>query len=146
MLDKITGILEELRTTIILNMDTYPAKKGENATYNTQKSLQVVKYDGGVKLVSMAGDNAPLVTLEKGLEPMWVPINPLKMWAAAKFNLEDEREINSIAYAVQHKIAKKGTDRFTTNYDAYSTAVNEAVEKIKGSIHASVAEAISTNF
>lgn len=142
----ITFILEECRAKIARQMNDYPSKsgKGMNASFNTQKSLRVVRYDGGVKLVAVEGEHAPLKTLEVGSEPHWVPIASLKMWARAKFGLTDTTEINNIAYATRWKISQQGTDRYINHYDTYTTAVEDAVERIRENIGAVVREQIQS--
>jgi hypothetical protein len=44
-----------------------------------------------------------------GSRPHWAPIKPLIAWCALRFPHLPPSEQKSIAYAIQHKIAERGT-------------------------------------
>jgi len=116
----VKDILEKIRAEIASNLDG----KGITATGRTRDGLQVREYVNGCKLVSWKG--APIATTEIGAKPHWSPIAPLKEWVKVKLHLPE-----SVAYAVQYKIAQEGTDRFTApRFDVYTEVVNDHMDEI----------------
>jgi len=67
---------------------------------NLANSLELIP-EGKDFVVSASAPYAAAV--EYGSSPHWVPIAPLKEWARKKIGKEE------VAYAIQKKIAKKGT-------------------------------------
>ena len=136
--------LEQLRAEIVANIQA----KGITASGRTQRSLEVVKYDKGVKLIANAGDRAPLETLEVGREGGKVPrgfTDILVQWSHDKglaFNTERERR--TFAYLLGRKIARSGTERHFFHENVYTTPVDKAVEDIKRLIIAGVNETIKS--
>ncbi len=71
---------------------------------NLRGSLQPDTTVIGDLIIGRVTSNLPYAQwVELGSEPHWVPIDPLKLWAKRK--LGDE----SLAYAVQRAIARRGT-------------------------------------
>lgn len=146
MLEKITYRLEKLRYTIQTSM----ANNNINASGRTSASLEVVQYDGGVRLVSGAGNHAPMPTTEIGRPGGRVPkgfYHIIRDWSVDKgltFSTESER--GTFAYFTARKIADKGTVRNLNPVDVYSTLVREAVDDIKGIAQATIKEQINLNF
>lgn len=143
---KIVARMERLRGDITAAM----ASNNINATGRTSDSLQVQVYDEGVRLLSVAGDHAPLQTVEIGREGGNVPKRfylILKDWSIAKgIQFATDRERSTFAYFLGKKIAREGTQRHKSHVDIYSTLTTEAANEIKGMILASVREMIKTNF
>ncbi len=64
-------------------------------------------------VIGMVGSpRAYAIPVELGTKPHWAPIQPLKDWVRVKFNVSEEKEVNSIAYAIQGGIAQHGTRAF----------------------------------
>jgi len=145
MIEEIAHDLELLRDAIRARME----ETKENASHRTEQSLQVIRYDGGVKLVSAEGDHAPLGTLEIGREGGKVPYNfqdILYQWSNDKCISMDERERRKFANALKWKIAKSGTDRHANNVDIYYTLVSEYINYIKADVTKLVKKSIKLNF
>lgn len=144
--DKIAARLEQLRTDIVANIES----KRITASGRTQRSLQVRRYNSGVELVALAGDRAPLTTLEIGREGGRVPRGftaILTQWSRDKgLSFYNERERRTFAYFLGRRIAKEGTLRARQHEDVYSTLTRKAAEDLAGLILASVQETIATNF
>lgn len=138
--------LELLRQEIVTSIESH----GITASGRTQRSLEVVKYDNGVKLIAAAGDRAPLDTLEIGRDGGKVPrhfTDILEQWSRDKgIGFSSDRERRTFAYLLGRRIAEKGTLRHYKHVDVYSTAVEQAVEDIKNLIIAGVNDVIKTNF
>lgn len=64
--------------------------------------------------------------VENGTRPHWAPIQPLKLWALRKFGDE------TVAYAVQRKIAQRGTKGAHMFRRAWNEGGQERVRKIWG--------------
>lgn len=153
---RVTERLEALRQEIVANIE----QKGITASGRTQRSLQVVQYNGGVKLIAAAGNRAPIPTLEVGRPAGNVPggfrttkdgtrdvSNTFKwilvQWAAEK-GIPDFGWGN--ATIVGRRIAEQGTLRHSNPEDVYSTAVQKAAEDIRGMIMTTLRETIKNNF
>lgn len=164
MKDKIRKILEQAKEQIKLNLDV----ENINASKRTSDSLQVVEYDGGVKLVIGGEDTAPLSTLEIGRPGGAVPFNfqeIIKQWIIDKGlstnpipyvrqpsdrwqpkYTPEERGLNAAAGAIAHKIKKVGTDRhLQPRNDIYSNVVKSTIDILKKEILGFVVETIKTN-
>lgn len=124
---RLERLKEDIRSTM--------AQKGINASHRTERAFNVVRYDGGVKLVLGSGDVAPLETLERGTPPRQWDVSfiaVIKKWSIEKgISFGSERERNSFAYFASKKIAREGTKRHTNNEDVYSTATRRAAEDLK---------------
>lgn len=150
---RVTERLEALRQEIVANIE----QKGITASGRTQRSLQVVQYNGGAKLIAAAGDRAPLETLEIGREGGKVPrgfTDILMQWSKDK-NLffESDKDRRRFAFLLGRRIAKGnteyplgGTMRHYRAENVYTDAVQRATEDIKGIILADVRETISKHF
>lgn len=145
--DEIINILEEAKEEIILNIEN----EGIKASGKTQKSLKIVEYDKGVRLVGGGVDAAPISTLQYGRKPGKVPLNfreiivkwledknisttplpykrqPSERWQP-KFSSNEERGKYQAAYFIAKKIKNKGTDRFINNNLNIYTPVEEKVK------------------
>lgn len=151
--DEIINILEEAKNEIILNIEN----EGIKASGKTQKSLKVIEYDKGVRLVGGGGDAAPIGTLQYGRKPGKVPLNFIEIivkWIEAKgidyetipykrqpserwqpkYLSGDERGKYKRAYFIKKKIKKYGTLRFVNNnlniYTPVQKEVKDKIEKI----------------
>ncbi len=150
---EIVNILLEAKDEIISNIET----EGIRASGKTQKSLKIVEYDKGVRLVGGGGDAAPISTLQYGRKSGKVPLNfreiivkwledknisttPLpykrqlsERWQP-KFSSIEERGKYQAAYFIAKKIKNKGTDRFVNNnlniYTPVQKEVKGKIEKI----------------
>ena len=143
--NEILGILETAREKIVGNIEGQNIK----ASGRTQNALKVE--DRGSKLVLLDdGGGAPFETLQYGREPGKVPYgfrSILKEWIIVKNMAVEpipyktakggkytpqERGLMKAAGAIAHKIATKGTDRYSQpNENVYSEAINEAIDKIE---------------
>lgn len=132
----VTNRLEQLRKDIQARM----AEEGVNASGRTSSSLRVVRYDGGVKLVSAEGATAPIPTLEVGVIPLGdkAPSNfagILYDWSKEKgLAFESEQDRWGFAFALKDKIRREGTLRHKSHIDVYTTLVNECVDELKANI------------
>lgn len=155
LMDEAAKALEECRDEIRRNM----AANNENATHRTEAGIQVVRYEGGVMLVSgaavnmptgdggteqVAGGTAPLYTLETGRGAGKVPYgfaSIIYAWSQAKgIQFVNDKERWSFAYATKNKIRREGTQRNAHPVDVYSTAVNTAVAKLPKAVKAEVSQ------
>lgn len=164
MKDKIRKILEQAKEQIKLNLDV----ENINASKRTSDSLQVVEYDGGVKLVIGGEDTAPLSTLEIGRPGGPVPFNfteIIKQWIIDKGlstnpipyvrqpsdrwqpkYTPEERGLNAAAGAIVQKIKTIGTDRhIQPRNDIYSNIVEKTKEILKKEIFNYTANFVKTN-
>lgn len=164
MKDKIRNILEQAKEQIKLNLDV----ENINASKRTSDSLQVVEYDGGVKLVIGGEDTAPLSTLEIGRPGGAVPFNfteIIKQWIIDKGlstnpipyvrqpsdrwqpkYTPEERGLNAAAGAIVQKIKTIGTDRhIQPRNDIYSNIVEKTKEILKKEIFNYTANFVKTN-
>ena len=164
MKDKIRKILEQAKEQIKLNLDV----ENINASKRTSDSLQVVEYDGGVKLVIGGEDTAPLSTLEIGRPGGAVPFNfteIIKQWIIDKGlstnpipyvrqpsdrwqpkYTPEERGLNAAAGAIVQKIKTIGTDRhIQPRNDIYSNIVEKTKEILKKEIFNYTANFVKTN-
>ena len=143
--NEILGILETARDKI----DGRIESEGIKASGKTQKSLKVE--DRVSKLVLLEdGSGAPIETTQYGRKPGKVPYgfsSILKEWIIVKNMAVEpipyktarggkytpqERGLMKAAGAIAHKIATKGTDRYSQpNENVYSEAINEAIDKIE---------------
>lgn len=153
LMDKCAAILEECRDEIRRNM----AANDENATHRTEAGIQVIRYEGGVRLVSGAsvnmpdgeggvaeveGGSAPLYTLETGRGAGKVPYgfaSILYNWSKAKgINFRNDRERWSFAYATKNKIRREGTERNKKPVEVYTPPVNVALNRLPSVVKAEV--------
>ena len=145
---EIIGILETARQKIVGNIDS----QGIKASGRTQNALKVE--DRGSKLVLLDdGGGAPFETLQYGREPGKVPAgfrNILKEWLIVKNVAVEpipyktakggkytpqERGLMKAAGAIAHKIATKGTNRYSQpNENVYTEEINEAINKINDTL------------
>jgi hypothetical protein len=58
---------------------------------------------------SIIADAPHAAPVETGSRPHWMPIKPLLRWVELRFAGKTPSELKSIAYAIQHKIAERGT-------------------------------------
>lgn len=138
--------LEKLKQDIQLSMAT----NNINASGRTSAFLNVVEYNGGVKLVAGSGARAPMQTIEIGREGGRVPAgfyNIIKQWTRDKgLNFASETDRSTFAYFTAKKIAREGTARHKENVDVYSTLVAEAVKDIQKELQATIKQTIKLNF
>lgn len=141
--DQIAQILETCKVQIQANMQS----RKINATGRTSKSLQVERYEDGVRLVSKGESIAPFDTVQYGRKAGKVPKGfyyIIKQWSrdkGMKFDRESER--STFAYFLSRKIAKEGTQRHRTpDEQVYTPPVTEAVRAIRATISASVVQII----
>lgn len=147
--------LEQLRADIVSSIESHRI----TASGRTQRSLKVVVYNGGVKLIAEAGERAPIDSLEVGRPPGNVPggfrmtkngvrdvSNTFKAillrWAA-------DKGIDMTwggATMLGRRIANEGTRRYSTHEDVYSTLVKQAAEDIKGLVIPKVRQMIKLNY
>jgi hypothetical protein len=124
------------------------ANKNENATGRTSASFKVMKTEKSYKLISEAGNHAPIESLEIGHPPSFVELSALEEWANAKFGFVG-KDLTSFAIRVRKKIANVGTDRHI-NYkqgsrtDIYSSATNETAEILSNNLRRKILEIIKT--
>lgn len=153
--NKVIERLEALKNEIISNIES----KGITASGRTQRSLKVVPYDGGVMLVSEAGEHAPMETLEIGRPAGNVPggfrttkkgvrdvSNTFKgilmQWAK-------DKGISGFGWGhatmLGRRIAEAGTLRHKKHEDVYSTAVGKAARDLRQMLSVTVKEQIKSN-
>lgn len=109
---EVKDIALEARSEMLRVIDLRDAK----ATGDLEASIQahVESRAGGVRMVAGAdakpGSNvAPYAHwVDQPTRPHWVPIQPLKRWARAKFGATG-REKSEIAYGAQWSIKRRGT-------------------------------------
>lgn len=143
----VTDRLNRLQADIVAAIES----NGITASGRTQQSLQVVQYEGGVKLIAAAGNRAPIPTLEIGRPAGAVPKNftdIIVQWSKDKgLQWGDDKQRRKIAGAVAWgKIRPFGTDRHAHNVDVYSTLTSEAANDIRLKVLATIKEEIYNNF
>lgn len=131
----VTSRLEAARARIVAAMD----EQGVTASGRTAASLQVRKTDGGVQLVSVAGDHAPMPTTEVGRDGGKVPYrftDLLVEWTRDKgLQFNSDRERRTFAYLLGQRIAREGTLRHKFPIDVYTTASAETAEAVKRDLY-----------
>ena len=108
----------------------------EVASGRTAASFRVEKLPNGVALVGGGEGTAPVGTLEIGSRPHWAPIAPLKEWVAAK-------GLTVSPWAIQHKIARFGTDRFAKPVQVWSQDVEEVAQRIADDVAARLGDIVT---
>lgn len=141
--DKIAEILERCKSDIQASMES----EGVNASGRTSRSLQVERYEGGVRLISRGEKIAPFETLQYGRKEGKVPkgfYEIIKQWSIDKgITFATKSERGTFAYFLSRKIAREGTARYhTPNEQVYTPAVSEAVKAIRATIGANVVNII----
>lgn len=138
--------LNRLKDEIVGNIES----NGITASGRTQRSFEVVEYDGGVRLIAKAGDRAPIPTLEVGREGGKIPKGfylILAQWSRDKgLSFSSERERMTFAYFLSKRIAQEGTLRARQPVDVYGTATKKAASDIKEMMFASVKQQIMSIF
>ena len=83
------------------------------------------------------------VYAELGTRPHWAPIAPLLNWVVnGPIGEKDEASAKRIAYAVQAKIAKKGTDGQYTLRNAYTKTLNDMTKALQNSMEDAISEIV----
>lgn len=147
--------LEQLRADIVSSIESHRI----TASGRTQRSLKVVVYDGGVKLIAEAGERAPIDSLEVGRPPGNVPggfrmtkkgvRDVSKTFKAILLRWAADKGIDMTwggATMLGRRIANEGTRRYSTHEDVYSTLVKQAAEDIKGLVIPKVRQMIKLNY
>lgn len=127
---RITAIMEQCANEIRGNMK----QKNINASGRTSASIAVQTYDEGIKVVSLAGNHAPLPTTEVGRKGGKVPSGfrfIIEEWSHNKgIQFATDRERMTFSYFVARRIAQDGTLRNKQNEDVYSSPVERAKAEI----------------
>ena len=101
IVENVTGFNESIKDTII--------KKRINDTGSAARSLKVVVV--GNKVQSVGNDY--IEVLDRGRRPgKFAPVDNIRDWVRSKLGLTEPKEINSVAYLVNRKIALAGTEIF----------------------------------
>lgn len=97
--EKLDNVLFEISNKLINNIKEEIPKN----TGRASQSFQILshKKDGYVIGTPLGYPTA----IQKGSKPHWVPIEPLKRWVRLKLGADE-----SVAYAVQKKIANEGIE------------------------------------
>ena len=154
MADLRTGVLKILadaRADIQANMQA----RGVNASGRTSASMRVEETKQGARLVggdtgkhsiTVAGitlqayNTAPIPTLQTGAAPWANKPKRVPFWFAAMLyqwtidkgiGVADDRARIGMAYAIGKKVINKGTGRYTSPVDIYTTAGQVAADKIR---------------
>lgn len=143
IIEEIAQILETCKGQIQANMES----RKISATGRTSKSLQVERYEGGVRLVSKGEKVAPFETVQYGRKAGRVPKGfyyIIKQWSVDKgMSFAKESERSTFAYFLSRKIAREGTERYRTpDEQVYTPPVTEAVKAIRATIGANVVKII----
>ena len=145
---RVSQALEQLKAEIQQNLSA----KGINASGKTSASLQVEKYEDGVRLVAV-GEHAPMSTLEIGHDGKGVPQGFTKIiykWSQDKgIAFATTRERWSFSYLTARKIANEGTIRHrepSAREDVYSSAIERAKETLSKDIELYIVETLKNNF
>lgn len=147
--------LEQLRADIVSNIESHRI----TASGRTQRSLKVVVYDGGVKLIAEAGERAPIDSLEVGRPPGNVP-GGFRMTKSGVRDVSSTFKAILLRWAADkgidmtwggatmlgRRIASEGTRRYSTHEDVYSTLVRQAAEDIKGLVIPKIKQMIKLNY
>jgi len=92
--------------------------------------------DRGVVSVSIGPTALHGIFRHYGTRPHWAPIDPLKYWVKKKLGVSEPKDVDAIAYRVQRKIAKHGTEG-----DPF---LSEPFNERRGTVAPRVADAIAT--
>ena len=147
--------LEQLGAEIVGNIE----QKGITASGRTQRSIVVESYAGGIRLVALAGDRAPIDTLEIGRPAGNVP-GEFRTTKAGVRDVSNTFKAILIRWAndkgfqlgwggatmLGRRIAAEGTMRHKQHEDVYSTAVEQAAQDISSMTLAYVSRQIASNF
>jgi hypothetical protein len=148
---KITEVLERLRDDIANDLD----QKGITASGRTRDGLKVIRYSGGIKLVSTSGN--PLSTTEIGRPSGKVPFGfkeLLFQWSKDKgIPFESDKERKSFAYLLARRIAKEGFGRPSKAGNSfgskdptiYSDKIPNTVTEIKEALKLEIKQIIKLN-
>jgi hypothetical protein len=75
----------------------------------------------------------------EGTRPHWAPIAPLKTWTRKKLGVSSE-ELDEVAYKVQAKIAREGTDPQDYLTGPMEETIDEVVEALLNDLQQKLAE------
>lgn len=88
-------------------------RKGINDTKEASNSLKSVQKDD--KTFQSVGVDY-IEILDKGRSPgKFAPVDNIQEWVRSKLGITDDREIRSVAYLVNRKIAREGTGIYRNN-------------------------------
>lgn len=123
------------------------ASEGVNASGRTSESLTVRQNENKIELVKVAGNNAPMATLEVGVGGGVVEATPtfrqiLFQWSKDKGISLSDREREVFAWFLSKRIEREGTLRHSNNIDIYSSLVAETIQDLKKSIREECIKAI----
>lgn len=142
----ILKVLNETGAQIRSNMQ----REGVNASGRTSASIHTRVSGTHLQLVGGGEGAAPIPTLELGRRDGKVPAGFYGMilqWSYDKgLNFESDAERRTFAYFVSRKIAAEGSQRYrdpSKRKDIYSTAVEQATEKIRQIARANVRNTIA---
>ena len=150
---KITEVLERLRDDIANDLD----QKGITASGRTRDGLKVIRYSGGIKLVSTSGN--PLSTTEIGRPAGKIPFgfkDILFQWSKYKgIPFENDKERTRFAGAVAFGKIKKvgfgrpsgkqGTIFGSKDPTVYSDKIPNTVTEIKEALKLEIKQIIKIN-
>ena len=137
MKEEVTKILENARQSIVTNL----MSAGITTTGKTASSLQVIPYNGGVKLISN-GSGAPITTTEIGrMAGKQPPFDSILQWTFDKgLSFESEGKRRSFAFATSRKIGMYGYGRpsrsnyGSTNEIIYSNVLKSTREVLNSTV------------
>jgi hypothetical protein len=121
----IEHILDDVVKEVTLNIHTKAVDNIIEAGHvDTGELIQSsgFEFKEGVGYVYFSAPHAP--PTEYGSRPHYPPIKPLIGWARRKLGLSD-KNAKSVAYAIQHKIAKEGTYPMRYLRNAIDTETSE---------------------
>lgn len=112
-----------------------------NTTGQLSNSGKVQEMQDGTIDVGFFGQNdrgAYAAYVEYGTKAHWAPVDMMRQWVKKKLRVE-EKDVNSVAYLVNRKIARRGT----TPHPFFAPAVKKNRHKIREAANQAVVEATS---
>lgn len=117
--ESISVLLEQMKTDIQMNIDA----SGVSPTNKSRNSLQVVHYQGGVKLVSGWKYFAVLETGRRpGKQP---PLDPIVEWIKARgLQKETDAKTRGFAFVIARNIGREGYGRPTPPHKSFGSTTS----------------------
>jgi hypothetical protein len=100
----------------------------DKGAYNTGRFSNSIDYSWDGKELIIYSSEKYITVLETGRKPgKFAPPEDIQLWVRSKLGKSDDREVKSIAYAINKKIAEKGSLLYRQggNSGILSSVINE---------------------
>jgi hypothetical protein len=108
-----SDILSNIGNVLVEQIKSVMSDKRIDNTKKTSGSIHKQSSENNLKIL---GYSPPIEQLEKGRPPgKFAPVEPIREWVRTKLGISDEKEIKSVGFLVNRKIAFEGTNIYIDN-------------------------------